>query len=332
VTAPTLRLFTIAVVWLMACGCSAVRMTFEAPVPACRTMVPVAASPIRWIAPFDADDRNDLRAWCEPVGPVARYEPQSAPAPMPERDTPLVIASWNMAVGEGSLADLVTELDASRADIVLLIQEAYRTKDLPAECPPHSGVANRLGAARSPANGDIVELARRLGMYAVYAPSMRNGRDCGEEPREDRGNAILSTLPLSDIAIIELPFAQQRRVAIAATIRDGSRVLNVISVHFDTLLGHKRQARALRQSVDALQWQDAVVIGGDFNVHPLDAGVREMKRHFTERDCGTGPTHTSGRRLDRLFTLGLDAPLTCETGRSRYGSDHHPLIAELVSW
>ena len=35
---------------------------------------------------------------------------------------------------------------------------------------------------------------------------------------EDRGNAILSTLPLHDYAGIELPLERQRRVALAATV------------------------------------------------------------------------------------------------------------------
>ena len=46
---------------------------------------------------------------------------------------------------------------------------------------------------------------------------MRNGRP--PQTDEDRGNAILSTEPLADLTAIELPFEQQRRVAVAATLR-----------------------------------------------------------------------------------------------------------------
>jgi hypothetical protein len=41
---------------------------------------------------------------------------------------------------------------------------------------------------------------------------MRNG---GVD--EDRGNAILATLPLRDVAAIELPLVRERRVAVAAS-------------------------------------------------------------------------------------------------------------------
>ena len=90
---------------------------------------------------------------------------------------------------------------------------------------------------------------------------MRNG-----EPgvtSEDRGNAILSTLPLSDLTAIELPLERQRRVALA---RDGDRdapggaatPLRLICTHFTNMVMHHfwvlsesgrlRQARALAQA------------------------------------------------------------------------------------
>jgi hypothetical protein len=36
-------------------------------------------------------------------------------------------------------------------------------------------------------------------------------------------------------------------------------------------------------------------VGGDFNsALPTDSGPHEMKKHFTELDCGSGPTHQLG--------------------------------------
>jgi endonuclease/exonuclease/phosphatase family metal-dependent hydrolase len=282
--------------------------------------------------PDDARDRKELFAWCLAVGPVARHDP---PVPAVADDRPLVIVSWNMAVGAGNLADLVNDVRTAESDggaphhLVLLIQEAYRAGDVPARCPPHSGVTKRLGPRRDAASDDIIQLARRLGMYAAYAPSMRNGTDCTESPYEDRGNAILSTLPLTDVVAIELPFAQQRRVAIAATVNDGTRALGVMSVHFDTVSGHGGQAQALWKALEVLQWHEGVVIGGDFNSWPFDPGLREMRKHFVESDCGTGGTHTTGRRLDRLFTRGLTPAPACRTGSARFGSDHHPVVVRL---
>jgi endonuclease/exonuclease/phosphatase family metal-dependent hydrolase len=244
----------------------------------------------------------------------------------------VVVVSWNMAVGKGDLLGLLEEVRRGQADadLILLLQEAYRAKTPPVDCPAGSGRARALGLPRPAGSADILELARRMGMHAVYAPSMRNGRDCTAEPREDRGNAILSTLPLSDFSAIELPFAQERRVAVAALVHDSDRRIGVVSTHFDTLRGHRRMAEAIWQTMSILGWQDRVVVAGDFNSRlPLDGGVREMREHFTELDCGDGSTHTLGGRLDHVFIGAADQSFTCRTGSERHGSDHHPLIAVL---
>jgi hypothetical protein len=46
-------------------------------------------------------------------------------------------------------------------------------------------------------------------------PSARNGPQTIAAEREDKGNAILSTLSLKDLIAIELPFEAGRKVAVA---------------------------------------------------------------------------------------------------------------------
>jgi len=294
---------------------------------ACRAFEPAWAL-AQWVSPSDEENREHLRSWCDAVGPVAVHAPEGA---RPDRrGAPVILASWNMAVGKGHLATLLEQLqdEYPASDVIVLLQEAYRSETPPGACPPGSARAKAIAQPRSPGSEDIMFLARRTGMYTVYAPSMRNGRDCAASPREDRGNAILSTLPLSDAVIIELPFSQQRRVAVAARVRVGGRDVGLISMHFDTRHGHKAAATAIIQSVALLGWQSNLVIGGDFNSFlPLDGGVRHMKQHFTELDCGRGPTHGNGARLDHIFIGHQDAPFPCRTGPDTYGSDHSPLIA-----
>jgi len=305
-------------------ACAPVNMQVETVLPLCRTIVPPDAATIRWIAPFSEKDRGHLRSWCDAVGPVVVHEPDR---PANRTSQSLIVVSWNMAVGHGDLPKLLGEVSAAdaNADVLLLVQEAYRSKTPPSRCPRGSGRAFALGLPRAPDSEDIIDFATRTQMYAAYAPSMRNGTDCSAEPREDRGNAILSTLPISDVAVIELPFAQQRRVAIAARI-DGLR--GVISTHFDTLRGHTRMAEAMAQAVHLLGWKRHFIIAGDFNsALPIDRGQREMKRRFAEVDCGSGPTHQFGRRLDHMFIAQDDVSFPCRTGARRHGSDHRPLIA-----
>lgn len=302
-----------------------VRMSVHPTSEGCRSS---SAVRVRWLGPSDADERRRLQAWCEGVGPPAVVTASTRPR---DDQRPLLLVSWNMAVGAGRLDQLLAYVrrDHQRdtpAHLVLLLQEAFRAGDAPATCGNQVRRARRLGGRR-PDRRDILSTARSLGLNAVYVPSMRNGRDCGEAPFEDRGNAIVSTLPLEDLTAIELPPARQRRVAVAATIVHGGRRITVVSAHFDPLRRHRRQAQALRLARELLAWDGAVLIGGDFNAGPADRGLGTLARLFPEVDCAPGATHTSGWRPDRLFARGLPSGVPCRIGAGRAGSDHHPLIA-----
>ena len=237
-----------------------------------------------------------------------------------------------MAVGAGRLEPLLAYVRrvhqrGTPAHLVLLLQEAFRAgDDVPETCAGHVKTARRLGS-RQTDRRDILTTARALGLHAIYVPSMRNGRDCRQAPFEDRGNAILSTLPLEDVTAIELPLARQRRVAVAATIRHRGRRMTVVSAHFDALRRHRRQAQALRLARELLAWDAPVLIGGDFNAGPADRGLAALARHFPEIDCAPGATHVSGWRPDRIFARGLPSFVSCRIGTERAGSDHRPLVA-----
>ena len=115
---------------------------------------------------------------------------------------------------------------------------------------------------------DIVEVARTLGMSLVYVPSMRNGAATSRYEREDCGNAILSTEPVTNITAFELPFAKQRRVAVAATVtmRGSGGRLRVVAAHLDTP-GHGTigQARALAEFIASAKGDVPLVLGIDTN-------------------------------------------------------------------
>ena len=58
----------------------------------------------------------------------------------------------------------------------------------------------------------------RAGCSSICSTSRRCETARRASLTEDRGNAILSTLPLSDLTAIELPLESQRRVALQATV------------------------------------------------------------------------------------------------------------------
>jgi endonuclease/exonuclease/phosphatase family metal-dependent hydrolase len=263
----------------------------------------------------------------------------------------MVVVSWNTAVGSGNVGAFLQDIRGRYAPdvpIVLLLQEVYRKgQAVPKVVGPGLRFASRLGVPDNDGSGreDIQTIAAASGFNVYYAPSMRNGSPLASD--EDRGNAILSSVPLSDLTAIELPFERQRRVAIAATVagtdRDGRTwKLRVVSAHLDNVAGLRRlwvfgselartrQARAL-----AAYLADAgpTVLAGDFNTWFgfSDRAYRETARAFhaplpTDRRA----TFRGLLRLDHVFFRLPDGwRARSERGRSRFGSDHFPLIATI---
>jgi endonuclease/exonuclease/phosphatase family metal-dependent hydrolase len=312
-----------------------------------------APSDIRLIRHRD-DERLRLEGWRRNVGaPVALdLAPTAAAEP-----SSLVVLSWNVWIGRGKLHQLVCRIrDGEFArlgaepdlPLLILIQEAYRRDStLP---PVSSGPAGRVLVAQLGPQEDIVQTARSLGLNLRYAPSMRNGALAS-----DRGNAILSTLPLRDAHAIELPLVLQRRVAVSAELVLGGRGLRVVSAHLDPrgppghrwlgAAGRERQARHL---IDSLA-ESSVVLGADLNLgrgryerawraladagftfgippsvpawrHTFHALPRLVLDYLLMRD---GSGIISQARVHRLDEHPQDR------GPRVFGSDHHPLLARI---
>jgi len=252
-----------------------------------------------------------------------------------------------MALGAGDLRGLVDDLRRTRGDVplVLLLQEVYRAgPEVPAPDRLRIRFASKLGGDR--VRQEVESLAETLDLNLYYVPSMRNGGPGDSD--EDRGNAILSSLPLEELAAIELPFERQRRVALAATITGKTSKgrpwqLRVVSAHLDNLAGpgrawivggeyaRLRQARALVEHVGP---DDAVILGGDFNTW---FGFQELTysalaRVFPDtRVEDRRATFAGLLRLDHLFFRLPDGwTAAFRRADARYGSDHYPLVGTVT--
>jgi endonuclease/exonuclease/phosphatase family metal-dependent hydrolase len=298
---------------------------------------------VAWFAPVVAADRQVLEDWWQGVGPPVVRARGVAAAPSES----VRLISWNIALGSGDVLRLLEQIrrEDPAAPLVVLLQEAHRGGlDVPIRATGAMRFAARLG---SPAPRlEIEELAEKAGLNLYYVPSMRNGSPLDSD--EDRGNAILSNLPLEDLAAVELPFERQRRVAVAATVVGRTPAgepwrLRVVSSHLDNLaganrgwfvggeFGRLRQARAL---VELLRGEESVVLGGDFNTWfgSAEPAYREIARGFPDTDSrDRRPTFRGLLRLDHVF-LRLPDTWTAEVWRaeSRYGSDHYPLLGRLT--
>jgi endonuclease/exonuclease/phosphatase family metal-dependent hydrolase len=301
------------------------------------------------VAPWRGlEGRDRLAAWRSNVGhPVAL---DLGPPGVATEVTHLAVLSWNLWIGRGRLAEVVGRVrDSTDAPLVVLAQEAFRAD----ESVPHRAVARRAAGGFPPRlvpRADIVETARELRLNLRYAPSMRNGTGAS-----DRGNAILSDLPLDGVRAFELPFVLQRRVPLMATLPLSSGPVHLVSAHLDPrgpagarVVGGAGRARQTRYLLDRLGG-DIVVLGADLN---LSRGTRERAwRLLHEAGFATGvpPARHSWRHtfhalprlvLDYLLLrdgAGRVAAARVERldehprdrGPTVFGSDHHPLLAHI---
>jgi endonuclease/exonuclease/phosphatase family metal-dependent hydrolase len=212
--------------------------------------------------------------------------------------------------------------------------------------PPRTSFASHLGShAENGGESDIVTIAAACRLNVYYAPSMRNGGPLVSD--EDRGNAILSNLPLGELTAIELPFERQRRVALAATVSGVSAAgapwtLRLVSAHLDNVVGLRKwwvagsaaaRARQARALVGYLENAGPTVLAGDFNTW---FGFQDPAYRATARAFGTAVPADRRRtfrgmlRLDHMFLrLPEGWTGTFVRARSPFGSDHYPLVATI---
>jgi endonuclease/exonuclease/phosphatase family metal-dependent hydrolase len=308
---------------------------------------------VRWLRP-DGPQRSELDRWRAAVGPVQLWSPPpSAPTGGAEIDAFHVVV-WNTHVGAGSIERLVEDLRRGALTggvpvehFALLLQEVYRGGETVPAMPPGSRAARGVRPGES--RRGIVEVARRTALHAYYVPSMRNGR--GAADPEDRGNAILATLPLAGFTAIELPLERERRVAISADVAGTTtagtpwRIL-LVNLHLDPRSSWSRIHRSFGAGragqvdwlLEALRGdEDYAVLCGDFN--SWVGGAKEPAlRTLSERLFLPGtlfgqpiPTlPVLGLTLDHLL-YRLPSGATAETRvlADTYGSDHRPLLGRL---
>jgi endonuclease/exonuclease/phosphatase family metal-dependent hydrolase len=293
---------------------------------------------------FVGDTSRAQRAWRASAGApiVDRTARSCGGAPL---DSILVI-SWNTHLGHANVRAFVADLRAGRIvpgqriqHFVLLVQEAYRESESVPASASASGCTRRMGGI----GFDIEDIADSLGLALFYVPSMRNG--CSAVPRQDRGNAILSTLPLSNLRAIELPLLRQRRVAAMAEVSGRTSAgeawhLVVASVHLENrargapwswVQGRARQARAL---IAELPDSALLAVGGDLNAlnGPDEPAVRIIGSKFAH-----APEHQSKQTFTSYFVMRSQLDYlffrcygthrsTYWRASERYGSDHYPIM------
>jgi len=344
------------------------------PTPTSGRSCPSADAPVSWYYPDTEGDNRQLQAWCVTVGPtVVSFVPDAHFGTLQRGDT-LTIAVWNSNVGAGDLQGFLkrelglrcsasaSSLDPGAPQFALLVQEAFRrSADIPTDPP---GGVMPPAVAEEPRPGprtDTIEIAEECGLSLVYVAAARNGSQEREGMREDKGVAILSTLPLSDVIGIELPFEASRRVAIAATVHDaGGDSLRLVNVHFISSAGPARvlttgndsRPRQAAAAVDALRRAEAeragglpeldypmsTVLAGDLNTwSDAETALLQLREYFPDSPPPL-EVPTRGRfPTDHLLFRSSGTPGSprllegsYQRIEDRYNSDHHAVLARVV--
>jgi endonuclease/exonuclease/phosphatase family metal-dependent hydrolase len=216
------------------------------------------------------------------------------------------------------------------------VQEAYRRSTSIPPFPQGETAPLAIDEEQWSGRQDIVTMARRCGLSLYYSPSMRNGAAEFDGEREDKGNAILSSLPLHDFLAIELPFETQRRIVVGATVRHpAGDSLRVLSLHLDVSPGLWRVLKTgnssrLRQAmgiVDALDDTERSRSGRPFVAtdvceHTCEDSARSHA--ISTLLAGDFNTWTDGQTVIRhMFVYFPDSPPTDGLPtRGEFPADH----------
>lgn len=169
-------------------------------------------------------------------------------------------------------------------------------------------------------------VADSLGMHYVYYPAIYN-----RIVRHDVGNSVLSRWPIVQDAKLILPsrsrYAKTQRIATAASIQVGTRVVRVYSTHLGTPadLGWDGRVAQLRAILDDASVHTYAVIGGDMNTKDIGRIAREAGYLWP---TDTIPKSNAFGRLDHFFLRGFAVTDSAGAGTVRVPSaisDHSPI-------
>jgi endonuclease/exonuclease/phosphatase family metal-dependent hydrolase len=288
-------------------------------------------SDVSWYGPSDPETKPFLDQWCRTVGPPVNKPLDTKRFSDTAQADSLAVFSWNMDVGAGDLSAFLREevglscIPGSTitgppfSAVVVLLQEAFRwAPDLPPLDDSRLAARGRKHPPRPDADPDVVTVSDLCGLALWYVPSGRNGVDRPGKRIADKGNAVLSSLPLSDLIAIEHPFETERKVAVGASISlAGGRLVRLVNAHLETtasfhrtlLTGnqtHLQQVEALIGAVEDHEEANGgpipTLMGGDFNsISGEDGSLKRLRKAFPDSPEWDGLTTKGPFPTDHLF-------------------------------
>jgi endonuclease/exonuclease/phosphatase family metal-dependent hydrolase len=170
-------------------------------------------------------------------------------------------------------------------------------------------------------NNQVKRLARMLGMYSCYSPSL-------DFKIGQYGNAILSRYPIEEHEVRYLQSPVERRSLLKAVIRIGDRRVTVFNTHLGLTQGERKKQMAVVAA--ALQEAEGpALLVGDLNMRPGNSILEDIPSsfHHLRLPPQTTTLHIGGE-IDYIYTNVADPDATAWT-RPTESSDHDPVLADL---
>ena len=254
--------------------------------------------------------------------PAERSAPDTFRSTRLTSTDPLRVVTYNTEYGqdpEGLAAAILGDPNLASAGVFMFQEEEWHPEE---------------GESRA------AKLAGLLGLGYIYVPARaKNGGT--------HGLALMSAFPIDNLEKMQLPRASNGvpRIALAADVHVGDKVLHLIDIHLETRLNPQERVAQLRPAV--LDAPDDVLVAGDFNTNwvtwagsvPVLADERDQAPiidsymaalGFDAPSADSGPTeHAFGLefKLDSIYTRGLDVTFG---GVIRTGpSDHWPMYIDV---
>jgi endonuclease/exonuclease/phosphatase family metal-dependent hydrolase len=197
--------------------------------------------------------------------------------------------------------------------------------------------ALKMNYARAAMRGALGEMPKPRKWYLDFEEHI------AQDETGDTGVAILTRLPFTDVARIELPFYEctwRPRLAIRLTVEHNNRRIHVFNAHIDPHATQSQQRaqheKILEKADDIHDPNDLIVLLGDFNT--LTQKSRADTRRFLEsRGYKTVlpdyiPTWRAGllrNHTDWIFTRGDVLVSRWGVARPLGVSDHWPVWIEI---
>ena len=195
-----------------------------------------------------------------------------------------------------------------------------------------------VGVKRSGRVHDVRELSKLTGLAGRFGPTQHYEGGLF-------GNAVLTRLPILDVAIHPLPYTESTaerttypRGAIAVTIKgpDG-KPLRFVSTHFQHNVPEDRVAEA--KAINKLFASDGddsrTILAGDMNAVPDAEPITELLKKWTnaidEAETPTAPATKPRSRIDYIFYRNAQEFRLIESKviSEPVASDHRPVLAVL---